>query len=236
MADENKEAMEEPETFTKEDVEKMMRARLQKQEEEMARIKAEHEALQAQMQPQIQPQMQPQMQPQGQPQMGVQSEAPPEAMADDQTTPTQGEAPLTASSAREILDQHQQNMQAQQARNYAVQKLQELRSADPEFHKLATEGLSVPEPVAISIMNRLNPDVGKTLLKSLLSNTYENATMENHYLKGQFEDWLSKKMNNEKGEQPQQSAPEPDLSGDSIKDDSSPAYESALDDYVSKLR
>lgn len=235
MAEETKDSTTpESKTYTQEEVERMIKGRGKKMEQEIAQLKMQNEALNAQpVQPQAMP-PQAQSAPMMQGGQMAQQPVPQPQMPEN----AQSGAPLTAEAMQQILDQYTQQQQTEErvrnARAHAVNQIQNLMADDQDFADLLSKKTDnkIPEEVWISMMNRFNPKVAKGVMKSVLTNPYEYEVMKNHLLEGKFEHWLGQRMNGSpQSENPGMPSP-PDLSGDSIKGDGSPAYESAIDNYM----
>lgn len=235
MADETKDSTTpESKTYTQEEVERMIKGRGKKMEQEIAQLKSQNEALNAQSV--LQQEMPPQVP--SAPMMQGGQMAQPSVPQPQMPENAQSGAPLTAEAMQQMLAQHAQQQQTEaqvrNARAHATNQIQNMMGEDQDFSDLLNKKTDnqIPEEAWISIMNRFNPKVAKGVMKSLLSNPYEYAVMKNHLLEGKFEHWLGQRMNGStQSENPGMPSP-PDLSGDSIKGDGSPAYESAIDNYM----
>ncbi len=235
MADDIKNENGDPsqESFTQDQLEKIVQSRLareqKKHEAELAMRVAEAQA-QGQAQPPangsppesapMQPQqpVAPNVAPQGQPSQPPQMEG--------QST---GGTPLTT-------ENFGQAMQAKDAQLYAHHQLQEMMSEDPEFSKLAQAQNENPLPVApeaaVAIINRLGRKAAKSLLTTVFKDPMENAILENHVLKGNFEQWLAKRMQSAPSASPAPNS-EPDLSGDAMSETERPTFNNSIDSYMS---
>ena len=215
MADEQNASPEsqdavQPETYSKEDISKIVQERLARQAE---KLKAEQEAAVEQAR-----------------QEALNSVQSPVGAPPVQPPPQSGDAqPLTYDTMSQLLQQTRQQEAAQRALQFHEQNIQKMKADDPKFAELEQSSkLGVPGPVAIHISNSFSPERAKSLFKQLLSDENANLKMNNAYLSNNYDNWLNQIMKSP----PPEKAPEtvPDLAAHSTSEEGS--SEDPILDYV----